>query len=53
MMYLELQKTISINIFDFKFVPKEEYSHNRYRIINTRTCEDDLNQVGGRTESAD
>jgi len=40
-MYKELQKTISINILGFNFVPDDSVYHNCYKIINTRTKEDD------------
>ncbi len=41
MMFRELKKTISINILDFNFVPGEQELHNIYKIINTRTWQDD------------
>ncbi len=41
MMFRELKKTVSINILDFNFVPTEIEYHNRYKIINTTTGEDD------------
>ena len=40
-MYKTLQKTISINILDFNFIPFREEMHNCYKIINTATGEDD------------
>ncbi len=40
MMFRELKKTISINILDFNFVPREDY-HNIYKIINTAIGKDD------------
>ena len=40
-MYKELQKTISINILGFNFVPDDSVYHNCYKIINIRTKEDD------------
>jgi len=40
-MYKELQKTISINILGFNFVPDDSVYHNCYKIMNTRTREDD------------
>lgn len=39
-MFRELQKTYSINILDFNFVPGNEH-HNIYKIINTHTGTDD------------
>jgi len=41
MMYKELQKTISINILDYDFVPDTEEVHSCYKIINTATGKDD------------
>jgi len=41
MMFKELKKTISINVLDFNFVPNTEAFHNRYRITNTTTGQDD------------
>ncbi|MDQ6962499.1 MAG: Rpn family recombination-promoting nuclease/putative transposase [Mariprofundaceae bacterium] len=41
MMFRELKKTISINILDFNVVPNREEFHNRYRIMNVATGEDD------------
>jgi len=41
MMYKELQKTVSINILDFNFIYDREEFHNRYKIMNTATHEDD------------
>jgi len=41
MMFRELKKTISINILDYNFVPDDSIYHNCYKIINTRTLEDD------------
>ncbi|MBL1353051.1 MAG: Rpn family recombination-promoting nuclease/putative transposase [Zetaproteobacteria bacterium] len=41
MMFRELKKTISINILDFNVVPKREEFHNRYRIMNVATGDDD------------
>jgi predicted transposase/invertase (TIGR01784 family) len=40
MMFKKLKKTFSINILDFNFVPNT-FFHNRYRIINTTTGQDD------------
>jgi len=40
-MYNELQKTISINIMDFNFIPDRDEMHNCYKIINTATGKDD------------
>jgi predicted transposase/invertase (TIGR01784 family) len=41
MMFKELQKTISINILDFNFIPDTCEVHNCYKIINTATGKDD------------
>ncbi|MDD2759131.1 MAG: Rpn family recombination-promoting nuclease/putative transposase [Methylomonas sp.] len=41
MMFKELQKTISINILDFNFIPDTPEFHNCYKIINTATGHDD------------
>ena len=41
MMFKELQKTISINILDFNFIPDTAEFHNCYKIINTATGRDD------------
>ncbi|MDQ6962668.1 MAG: Rpn family recombination-promoting nuclease/putative transposase [Mariprofundaceae bacterium] len=41
MMFRELKKTISINILDFNVVPNREEFHNRYRIMNVATGQDD------------
>ncbi len=41
MMFKELQKTFSINILNFNFVPGAERFHNCYKIINTATQTDD------------
>lgn len=41
MMFKELQKTISINILDFNFIPDRAEFHNCYKIINTATGQDD------------
>ena len=40
-MYKTLQKTVSINILDFNFVPGEEDFHSLYKIINTASGRDD------------
>lgn len=40
-MFKELQKTISINILDFNFIPETSEVHNCYKIINTATGKDD------------
>ena len=40
-LYNELQKTISINIMDFNFIPDTDEMHNCYKIINTVTGKDD------------
>ena len=40
-MYKKLQKTVSINILDFNFVPGDAEFHSLYKIINTATGEDD------------
>jgi len=39
-MYKKLQKTFSINILNFHFVPNDEF-HNCYKIINIATGKDD------------
>ena len=39
-MFKKLQKTFSINILNFTFVPNENF-HNCYKIINTATGKDD------------
>jgi predicted transposase/invertase (TIGR01784 family) len=41
MMFKELQKTISINILDFNFIPNTLEVHNCYKIINIATGKDD------------
>jgi len=41
MMFKELQKTISINILDFNFIPETTEVHSCYKIINTNTGKDD------------
>ncbi len=41
MMFKELNKTYSINILDFNFIPTTEQFHNRYKIINLDTGKDD------------
>ena len=41
MLFRKLKKTISINILDFDFIPKVTEFHNTYKIINSRTGEDD------------
>ena len=41
MMFMELQKTISINILDFNFIHGRAEFHNCYKIINTATGTDD------------
>jgi len=40
-MYKQLQKTVSICILDFNFVPGEEEFHSLYKIINTASGKDD------------
>lgn len=40
-MFKELEKTVSISILDFNFVPGETEFHNLYKIINTTSGEDD------------
>ncbi len=40
-LFKTLQKTFSINILNFNFVPDTEVFHNRYKIINTATGKDD------------
>jgi predicted transposase/invertase (TIGR01784 family) len=40
-MYKQLQKTVSICILDFNFVPGEEEFHSLYKIINTASGRDD------------
>jgi predicted transposase/invertase (TIGR01784 family) len=41
MMYKQINKTICISILDFNFVHGREEFHNRYKIINTATGQDD------------
>ncbi len=40
-MYKQLQKTVSICILDFNFVPGDENFHSLYKIINTASGKDD------------
>ncbi|GAB4266513.1 MAG: Rpn family recombination-promoting nuclease/putative transposase [Methylomicrobium sp.] len=40
-MFKELQKTFSINILNFNFIPERAEFHNQYKIINTATGQDD------------
>jgi predicted transposase/invertase (TIGR01784 family) len=40
-LFRQLNKTISINILGFNFVPGDEAFHNIYKIINIRTGKDD------------
>lgn len=41
MMFKELNKTISINILDFNFIPDSQEVHSCYKIINIATGKDD------------
>ncbi len=41
MMFKALQKTFSINILDFNFIPDVNEFHNLYKIINVNTGRDD------------